>query len=148
VLIVDQFERSMDVVLDPELEECIAQACRGIPRVARELVVAARDLELAYHDLPTPGQLLTFKELDPDGMTRAHKMYLTSLYQYFGRWKDDEREYVAGEASMMSILRETRQGIQRIERFLIERGCLDRTPSGRKLTSVGIRRAQSILAAS
>lgn len=143
--IVGKFEMSMGICLSSELEYTIAKACRGIPRVARELVIGARDMFIAYGTLPSPQELLAFKEVDADGMTRVHKSYLASMYQYFGRERDGEREYVAGEASMMSLLRETKQGIQRIERFLIERGCLDRTPSGRRLTPVGIRRAQQIL---
>lgn len=145
MLITGQFELSLCAVLDECLEEAIAKACRGIPRVAREFVMAARDMDLAYGRLPTATELLAFLETDPDGMTRVHKSYLTSMYMYFGRERDGVREYVAGEASMMSLLRETKQGISRIERFLIERGCLDRTPSGRKLTPVGIARAVKIL---
>lgn len=142
VRITHNFARHYGVALFPRTTVGIAQACRRTPRVARELVLAARDLTITTGHPVTVEEVLAFKEIDPDGMTRTHKAYLTSMYQYYGRENaQGEIEYVAGEASMMSILRETKQGIGRIERFLIERGLLDRTPRGRRLTAAGIMKA-------
>lgn len=131
---------------DLDLVFGIAEACRGTPRVARELVVAARDLTHTKGRMPTIDELLVFKETDPDGMTRQHKHYLTSLYVHFRRrTADGEVLYVAGEYAMRSILRETRDGLYRLERFLMERGYLDRSPQGRRLTDAGIDAARRYL---
>jgi Holliday junction DNA helicase RuvB len=120
----------------------IAQASRGVPRVIRELVIAARALQTSRGRLVTPDELLQFKSIEKDGMTRTHKAYITSMYRSFGRERDGKREYVAGEYAMCSLLREGKPGLARIERFLISLGLIDRTPQGRKLTDLGVLRAQ------
>lgn len=146
VRITHNFGRHYDLAMFPRTIMGIAQASRRTPRVARELVLAARDLTITTGTPSTIEEVLAFKEIDPDGMTRVHKAYVTAMYQFYGRENaKGETEYVAGEASMMSMLRETRQGIGRIERFLIERGLLDRTPRGRRLTPLGIAKAQDYL---
>jgi Holliday junction DNA helicase RuvB len=126
-----------------------AQACRGTPRVLEEMVLACRDLTLSQGGtVPTPEQVLEFLEVEPDGLTRTHVHYLTAMYQYFMRVDNKGRvEYIAGEATMQQILRETKQGIGRVERHLVEQGLLDRTPRGRRLTDLGIDRAMEFIAA-
>jgi hypothetical protein len=130
-----------EVRLLPETMVAIAKACRGTPRIARQLVEAGRAVQIATDNLVTPKELLDFTQLDADGMSRHHKAYLLAMYQFFGRERDGEWEYIAGEASLMTILRENKQGIARIERFLVESGLVDRTPQGRRLTALGIARA-------
>lgn len=126
----------------------IALACRGTPRIIGEMIMAARALADARGRTPEPEEVLAFLEVEPDGLTRTHIHYLTSMYQYYAReTKDGGIEYIAGEAVMAQILRETKQGIGRIERFLTERGLIDRTPRGRRLTDRGISRAQEFVAA-
>lgn len=132
---------------DGSLAIAIADACRGIPRLADELVLAARDLHLALGRPPIPTELLAFVEVEPDGLNRQHVQYLTSLRQFFARTvrNTEEIEYIVGEAAMQQILRETKPGIGRIENFLVERGLIDRTPRGRRLTAWGIARAEQFL---
>jgi holliday junction DNA helicase RuvB len=126
----------------------MAKACRGTPRIIEEYVMAARDLGITKGAPPTPEELLEFVEVEPDGLTRVHIHYLTAMRQYFGRENSDgEWEFIVGEAAIMQILRETKQGIGRIERFLVERGLVDRTPRGRRLTPLGIARAEGFIAA-
>lgn len=144
--IVTQFEVQLGVDLPVETTIAIAKASQGIPRKARDLVKGARAIAVATGTPPTPAQLLSFKEIDPDGLEANHREYLAAMFKSFGRINSKgKREYVAGEMSMATLLRETKQGIGRIERFLIERGMLDRTPSGRKLTPKGIERARAIV---
>lgn len=143
VQIAANFARYFRIDLPPEVLVAIAKASRRTPRVARELVAGARDLIEVYGHV-TPAELLAFKEVEPDGLTRQHCAYLTGMYSFFGRERDGIREYVAGEASMMNLLRENKTGIARIERTLIEIGLLDRTPSGRRLTPKGIARAREL----
>lgn len=123
----------------------IAHACRKTPRVARELVMAGRDLAIHYKRSPTPEELFAFKQMDPDGMTLAHRAYLLALYQSFARKAPKGQggvDYLAGESSLLKVLRETKGGLAAIERFLIEEGFVDQSPQGRRLTEKGIARAQ------
>ena len=130
-------DASDDVIL------AIASACRKTPRVARELVMAARDLGVAYGRPCTPEELFDFKQMDPDGMTLQHRNYLIALFRNFARKSksDGSIEYIAGEDSMVKLLRETKGGLASIERFLIELGLLDQGPRGRRLTEEGVQRA-------
>jgi len=124
----------------------IADACRGTPRIIEEMVLACRAMAKALKRNPTPDELLEFLEVEPDGLTRTHIHYLTAMRQYFGReTKDGSVEYIVGEAAIQQILRETKQGIGRVERFLVERGLVDRTPRGRRLTPSGIARAEEFI---
>lgn len=146
VRITKNFANYFNTELTPETMVAIAKACRGTPRIAREYVIAVRDLQTARKQWCTPAMLYSFKEIEPDGTTRQHQAYMKSLYQFFGREDADGKiEYVAGEASLMSLLRENKSGLARLERFLIERGFIDRTPRGRRLTPAGVRRATTYL---
>jgi Holliday junction DNA helicase RuvB len=142
------FRHASDHLVTDDVVVTIADACRATPRVAEEFVLAARDLALALGAPPTSDELLTFMEVTEDGLTRQHVHYLTAMYQYFKREgpKGKGWEYIVGEAAIMQILRETKQGLGRIERFLVERGMIDRTPRGRRLTDRGIIRARQFIA--
>lgn len=132
--------------LPDDLTLAIADACRQTPRIVEKMVDAVRDLETALEVMPTRAELLEYMEYEPDGLTRVHIAYLTAMYQYYGRvLKDNSVEYVAGENTMMGILRETKQGLGRLERFLVERGLVNRTTRGRCLTERGITRAQEFV---
>jgi|GEM_PF-3454608 len=133
--------------VDPQLCLDMAKACRGTPRILDEMVIAAQALEGTFGRRPTAQELLDFIEVEPDGMSRVHIHYITALRQFFRReTADGEIEFISGEATMTQLLRETKQGIGRIERFLIERGMIDRTPRGRRLTAMGITRADEFIA--
>ena len=148
VKITKNFADYFDTTIQPTTMVAIAKACRGTPRIARELVIAARDVQLATQEWCTPQKLFAFKEIEPDGTTRQHKAYLKAMYQFFGREEaDGSWSYTAGEASMMSLLRENKSGLARLERFLIESGLLDRTPRGRRLTPLGIQKARQYVLA-
>lgn len=151
VRIVKNFCNDEGVVLDPKLMVAIAKASRGVPRQCGDLVAAAKAM-LHAHRPVTPDELLRFVRLEPDGTSMQHIAYLTALWQFFGREKPvygtdrTEWEYVAGEQSLMNILRENKPGLARIERFLIEKGLVDRTPRGRRLTDRGIAAARNYVA--
>lgn len=134
-------------VIDDDLAVDIAGACRGTPRIIEEMVESARDLAIVGHRPPTTTELLEYLEVEPDGLTRTHVHYLTAMRQYFARESADGfLEYIVGEAAIQQILRETKPGLQRVEAFLVERGLVDRTPRGRRLTDAGIARAEQFIA--
>lgn len=142
------FRHNAADAIDNRLAVAIAAACRGTPRIIEEMILAARDMDLAFGRPPTPPELLAFLQTEPDGLTRTHIHYLTALRQYFAREapRGEGIEYIVGEAAIQQILRETKNGIQTIEAFLVERGLIDRTPRGRRLTSLGISRAEEFIA--
>jgi Holliday junction DNA helicase RuvB len=134
--------------VDNDMAVVFGEACRGTPRILEEMVLACRNLALSHGVTPTPAQVLAFLEVEPDGLTRTHVHYLTAMFQYFKREAaNGQIEYIAGEATMQQILRETKQGIGRAERYLVELGLLDRTPRGRRLTARGIGRAREFIKA-
>lgn len=134
---------------DMRLTAWIARAARRTPRIAEEIVLGARALSAAYGGVyPEPGQVLDFVDVQPDGLSRAHVDYLVTLFTRFGRMPNGSRklEYIAGEATLQSVLRETKPGMARLERFLMELGYVERTPRGRMLTPLGIERASELAA--
>lgn len=141
--IAHNFMKYYEVNLSAQTLAAIARACRGTPRLARELVQAARDIQISSGYLCTPQQLLEFKDLEPNGIGPQHRQYLVSLLTLFRQVnRQGDVMYVAGEPALISLLRETKQGLARIERFLLELGYIDRTPRGRMLTPAGIEAAQ------
>lgn len=148
LLITKGFCDMFETRLRPDVMVAIAKACRGTPRIARTFVRQARALQASLGRECSPSEILRFAQTEPDGTTRQHIAYLTSLFQFFGREKPvygtdrTEWEYVAGEASLMNILRENKPGLARLERFLIESGLVDRTPRGRRLTDRGVAKAR------
>ena len=149
LLIAHNFATYFDTQLSDETLTAIALASRATPRVVRELVYAGRALMNATGTC-TPTELLAFKDIEPDGTGHQHRAYLLALYRSFGH---DlivnghlNTEYSAGEASLMTLLRENKTGLARLERFLIERKLIDRTPRGRRLTLQGVKRAQELAA--
>lgn len=140
------FKHYAEEHVDNKLAVAIALACRSTPRIIEEFILAAQALSLSNGQPPSPDELLDFVEVTTDGLSRKHVEYLTSLFQFYPReTKDGDIEYITGESTMMQRLRETKQGIGRIENFLIERGLIDRTPRGRRLTALGIHRAQGFI---
>ena len=141
------FRHDCENLIDDELAADIAAASRNTPRIIEKMVMAARDMSYANNGQPpTAAELLEFLEVEPDGLTRTHIHYLTAMRQYFARINgDDEIEYIVGEAAIQQILRETKAGLQRVEGFLVERGLIDRTPRGRRLTDLGIARAEEFI---
>lgn len=135
-------------VVDDRLAVDIAAASRATPRIIENMVLAARDMTLAFGRPPLTQELLTFLEVEPDGLTRTHIHYITAMRQYFAREapRGEGIEFIVGEAAIQQILRETKTGIQRVEAFLVERGLIDRTPRGRRLTERGIARAEEFIA--
>lgn len=132
--------------VDDDKAIAIGFACRDTPRIAEEMVLGNRDLSLHLGRNATIEELLAFMDVTEDGLTASHRKYLTSLYQHFGQETSDGVKFVGGEAAIKQMLRETTNGLQRIEAFLLERGFIDRTPRGRQLTDLGIERAQELLA--
>jgi holliday junction DNA helicase RuvB len=140
------YRHASEMYVDDDMAVAMAYACRGTPRILEEMVLAVRDLAGALRRNPTPDEMLEFLEVQPDGLTRQHIQYLTTLRRKFGRTnRYGETEYLVGAQNIQEILRETPQGIGRIERLLVERDLITRTARGRQLTAQGIERAEELM---
>ena len=151
IAVVFAYRRDAEDLISDELAVAIAKACRNTPRMIDDLVLAARDLGHAIGRAPTAVELLDFKKLESDGLTRTDVRYLTAGRQLCARtFKEhgvEKVEYIVGEKTIMGILRETPLGLSRIERALVESGLIQRTRGGRRLTDKGIARAEEFIAA-
>lgn len=130
-----------------DLMRTIARASLGTPRIVGKLAYNLDMLSSALDRTPTPEELLQFCRVEPDGLAQAHIYYLTALRQYCRRDIQGQIEYVGGERRMQTLLRETREGVWRLERPLLERGLIEATRLGRQLTPDGIARAEALIAA-
>lgn len=141
-----QFCKRLRVRTDWRVVWAIAKACRQTPRLCKEMILAVRDLQIAKGRDTTPEEMLAFVGRKEDGLDRPHIQYLLTMAKYCKREnKKGEAEWVAGETQMQSMLRETQNGIRRIERFLVEQGYLDKTPRGRRMTTKGMKKAIELL---
>jgi hypothetical protein len=105
----------------------MAYACRN-PRVIEEMATAVRDPALALGAIPSPEEMPSSKT-EADGLTRTHAHYLTALRQYFARETRTETGVHRRRVGHAADPAEIKQGIGRVERFLVERGMVDRTPA-------------------
>jgi len=144
VSITEVFAQRHGVEFSDELVNTIATASRFTPRVIEGFIMAARDLEAVEEREPTPDELLEFEGVTRDGLSLKHQAYLTSLLEQ-QRHRRGVLVCEAGETLLCNLLRETRQGVQRIERYLMELGYVERTNSGRALSQAGITRAQQLV---
>lgn len=147
IAIIFGFKHEALSVVDNEMAMAIALACRGTPRLTEEMIIACQDLAEAIGRPPTPEEMLEFVDVEPDGMGPEHIRYLTGLRTHF-RVVDRKGnvEYRSGEPSLRTIVREDKDGLLIVERFLIEKGYVDKTPQGRRLTESGIARAEAFIA--
>jgi holliday junction DNA helicase RuvB len=132
-IVAGQAERAGSSIADDE-ETCtvLGRAAAGVPRHATELVVAARDLELAHGVAPTAEQVLAFCAIDPDGLGERHRMYLRCLAELGGR---------AGRDLLGARLGLHPSALTEVERLLLDRHLIGLEPTGRVLTGAGRLRA-------
>jgi Holliday junction DNA helicase RuvB len=99
-------------------------ACAGTPRQARDLVVAARDLQTTK-----PAAILAMCEIDEDGLTRDHMNYLRCVDACGG--------IGVGLNTIVTLMRLPDAYIREIESLLLRRDLLSLQRTGRELTNKG-----------
>ncbi len=119
-----------EVVMDEEIATTLSLACAGTPRMARQFILAARDI-LAIGQNLTPARILDLCGCAPDGLTETHVKYLTSLKGVGGQ---------AGAKVLSNMLRLNEDACLDLERLLIEKRFVEYTARGRIITSMGVRR--------
>lgn len=121
-----------EVTLCAETVVILGEAAGGMPHVAGELVLGARDLTSVYHKEPSVAAILDYCGLTPDGLTEDHLRYLTALKEDFGG--------TAGLAQLANGLRLDPRVVRELERLLVTRKLITFGERGRELTSLGHRR--------
>ena len=115
-------------LVTPELAIAIANAAAGTPRSARAMVLAGRDLFEAGREV-TGASVLTFCQIESDGMTLDHLAYLGKLAASMGG--------KAGLAALTTHLRVQSAQLRQTEQLLLDRGFVALTPGGRQITPAG-----------
>jgi holliday junction DNA helicase RuvB len=119
----------LSVPLDETILQGLGQAAGGVPRNMRTLVLAARDLWVVQDTMPTLDEILAFRGVTLDGLTREHQQYLKVLGDLSGR---------AGLSTLSSVLRLHPNHIQELERLLLSRQYVTISERGRELSYEGI----------
>jgi len=115
------------VDLSPDVVAALASAAGGMPRYAKRLVLAARDLADPENP-PTAEAILDQCGAYPDGLTEAHVKYLEALNMLGAP---------SGVGLLSTILRKHESVCFDLERVLLDKGMIAFTKQGRELTSVG-----------
>ena len=114
-----------------ELTVTLAEASAGVPRQARALVMAARDLAYAGEEV-TGAAVLSLCHIQPDGLTDDHIRYLNLLAS--------QRGGTAGREALATILDMAPAQVRVTERLLVERRLIALTGTGRQITPEGRNR--------
>lgn len=125
------------VEMDPEGAALIAARSRGTPRVAINLLRRCRD----FADIKGQGRIdretamMALKALgvDRSGLETVHRLLLNCIIRKFDGGP-------VGLSTLAAALGEEKDSIEDvIEPFLIQKGFLERTPRGRRVTPSGLK---------
>lgn len=114
--------------LEDDVIDGLASAAGGVPRNARQLVLAARDLSLVERRSVETSDVLSLCRVDPNGLTQAHTDYLNIVRSLGGQ---------AGLDLISTMLRLHPSVIRDLERLLVARDLLMYGDRGRELTELG-----------
>lgn len=113
----------------------VATASNGNPRDMRAILIAMRDVYLAYQAFDLE-KALDWVGVTPDGLTRLAQDYLITLLTMF--------EGMAGEKSIGSALNQPGP-LRHTEQLLVQGGFITITANGRQLTEDGVIRTTALL---
>lgn len=132
-LIVQKMAEKLNVTVSEDTAFDLGRATGGVPRIARTLVLAARDLQVV-HARRKPAaaeEILDFCCVDPDGLSAEHVRYLENI-DYLGG--------TAGQKNLEMMMQMPPNAIREIERLLVVRNLIEYTSQGRELTPAGYER--------
>ena len=133
-LIVEQVAKREvpDVTLTPDQCKQIAEAANCNPRKIWALITSLRNL-VTVGEMSPPydiDYLLEWLDISPDGLDYNMRTYLKKLGDLSGK---------AGKDTLEQVL-QSPGGLDEIERVLLDKGFIERTPGGRVLTNDGLDR--------
>lgn len=133
--VVRQMADRAGVSLEDDTIEALARATGGSPRMAGDLVIAARDLAEAGREVEAQS-VLTLVAVDEEGLSTLHQRYLAVLSEVGGQ---------AGRSTLEQMLRLPGQTVRELERLLVSRGYVEFSKSGRELTPEGDKKLRALL---
>jgi Holliday junction DNA helicase RuvB len=127
-LIVRGMAKMLKVMLKPDQAEELGRATGGIPRNARSLVLAARDLAVDLRRPATVEEILGLCRVDGTGLKHEHYLYLETLNTMGGK---------AGLKNIQTYMRLPETMIRELERHLLHLRMIELTGSGREILAKG-----------
>lgn len=126
---------SMDLDFTEGQARMLSRATAGVPRQAKMLVAAARDLAAAtgWETFPTIEEIFTHCRITPDGLQEEHLEYLNIVKNCGG---------TAGLQVITTHLQLPKSIVMHLEKLLLKRGLIQLTKGGRELTSRGWQETQ------
>jgi Holliday junction DNA helicase RuvB len=131
-VIVARAARVLGIGMSSEGAREIARRARGTPRIAGRLLKRVRDFAsvdgVETIDAKAADRALLELEVDAGGLDAMDRRYLTVIAVNYGGGP-------VGVETIAAALSEPRDAIEEIiEPYLVQQGCLQRTPRGRMLT--------------
>lgn len=117
--------------LDESTLSGLSRACIGTPRIARSLVLTARDMADTGQAIVVD-QVLAFADVDRDGLSGDHVAYLALMHEL--------GSVEVGMKTLTTILRKPEATVRELERVLMKKGLLRFEKTGRELTATGVKR--------
>jgi len=132
--IVINMAQKAGVRLEPLTAESLGRATGGIPRRARQFVLAARDLE-ALGKPNFAADILALCRIDEDGLSFQHHQYLLAL---------DRAGGVSGLKPLQNLLRLNETVVRELERLLLKHQYIMYASTGRELTGDGYKKIKTL----
>ncbi len=129
--VVEGMAQMAGVTLSYETMVALGAAAAGTPRLARRLVLAARDLQVTLDREPTVAEIFDLTGASADGLTEGHIKYLHALDMLGG---------TAGIELIATVLQLHTAVCKDLERLLVSMQMVAYGPRGRELLSAGGRR--------
>jgi Holliday junction resolvasome RuvABC ATP-dependent DNA helicase subunit len=129
----------------------LVNACRGVPRILNNYLKNAGILTPTGGLCDRAGALAVVvdaNETTVDGLSADMQAMLRFLYTRCGRQTGDTVTYQASVntiATAIGLSGDTKEVLLRVEPYLLAEGYVQLTPGGRRLTDLGIARAERLL---
>jgi Holliday junction DNA helicase RuvB len=133
-LIVIGMAAKADLDISAEDALILGRATGGTPRNASQLVLAGRALQVTTDEPVTAEQILTFCDIDTDGLDRQHYRYLETLAKFGG---------TRGLTQIATVLRLSPTVCMDLERLLFSKSFINYGAGGRELTSQGYQKVKT-----
>jgi holliday junction DNA helicase RuvB len=141
---------ALDVHITDDACAVFARACGAVPRQINSFMRNALMLADSTIDRTVALEVLILNDVTADGLTADMQAMLTFLLTRARHERaDGEVKHQASVSTIATAIgksRDSKAVVLRVEPLLIERGYVQVTPGGRRLTDAGIARANKLLA--
>ncbi len=129
--VIQNHAEHLQLDIEPQAAECLAQASRGTPRIAKKLLRRARDFAQVHHNnyitQSIAEQTLAFLGIDTSGLSHVDRAILHHIHTTYNGGP-------VGVETLAAIVSEDTATIEDVyEPFLIRNGLLEKTPRGRRI---------------